>query len=122
MLEKANMLLLSKETSEKDRSLKTQLIFSTNSQPTEKMSGVQIWKKQGFFSDQRANFNIEKKSFPEKALCYVNQSYLSTVKRGELTIYNHNFILGQLLVAANQPENINEYVCKKNEVKLIVSL
>ena len=30
MLEKANMLLLTKETTEKDRSLKTQLLLSTN--------------------------------------------------------------------------------------------
>ena len=30
--------------------------------------------------------------------------------------------MGQLLVAANQTENINEYVCKKNEDKLIVCL
>ena len=73
MLEKANMLLLSKEASEKDRTLKTQLILSTNSQPTEKISGEQIWKNQGFFSDETADFNTEKKKFSENALCYVNQ-------------------------------------------------
>ena len=65
MLEKANMLLLTKEASEKDRRLKIQ------SQPTEKISGEQIWKK-GFFSNERVDFNIEKKNFPENALCYIN--------------------------------------------------
>ena len=42
MLEKANMLLLTKETTEKDRSLKTQLLLSTNYQGTEKVSGEQV--------------------------------------------------------------------------------
>ena len=93
------MLLLSKEASEKDRSLKTQLLLSPNSQP-EKISGEQIWKKNGFFSDERADFNMEKKNFLEYALCYINKGYLCTVKGGELVIYNHNFILGQLIVAA----------------------
>ena len=58
----------------------------------------------------------------QKTLCYLNQGYLSTVKKGELAIYNTNFILGQLLVAANQPNNIDEYHCKKNEVKLVTCI
>ena len=33
-------------------------------------------------------------------------------------MYHHNFTIGQLLVAANQPVEIDEYVCKDNEVKL----
>ena len=41
------------------------------------------------------------------------------MKGGELAIYNHNFILGQLVVAANQSENIDEYKCKRSEVKMI---
>ena len=52
----------------------------------------------------------------------MKQSYLSTVKDRGLAIYCQNFILGQLLVAANQPENIDEYVCKKNEVKFFVCI
>ena len=81
MLEKANMVLLSKEASEKDRSLKTQLILSTNSQP-EKISGGVLWRNNGFFSDERADLNIEKKNFPENDVCYINQAFL-TVKGGE---------------------------------------
>ena len=41
---------------------------------------------------------------------------------GELAIYNHNFILGQLVDVANQLENIDEYVCEKDKVRLIVYL
>ena len=81
------MLLLTKEFTEKDRSLKTQVLSSTtNSQPGEKISGEQILKKTRLFSDERADFNIEKKNFPENVLCYVNQAYLSTVKGGKLAI------------------------------------
>ena len=116
MLEKANMLFLTKETPDKHRSLKTQLLLATNLQKTEKIS---VWKKFGYFSDERANFNIGKKNFPENALCYVNQCYLSTVKTGELAMYNHNFIIGQLVVAANQPKDINEDKCKADEFKFI---
>ena len=43
---------------------------------------------------------------------------MSTVKNGEIAVYNHNFILGQLIVATNQPSDINAYKCKENEVKL----
>ena len=98
------------------------MLLSANSQPVEKISGERIWKKNGFFSDERADFNFDKKNFPESTLCYINQAYLATVKGGELAIYNHNFILGQLVVAANQPENTDEYNYKKNEVRLIACL
>ena len=33
-------------------------------------------------------------------------------------MYHHNFIIGQLIVAANQLPEMNQYVCKDNEVKL----
>ena len=122
VLEKANLLGMTIEATEKDRSLKTRLLLSTNSQSPEKISGRQVWKKHGYFSDKKADFNIEKRNFPENTLCHINQGYLCTVKGGELTIYNHNFILGLLIVTANQPKDIETYVFEKNEVKLIVCL
>ena len=63
-LEKANMLLVTKEATNKDRSLKTQMLLST--------SESKFWKKHGYFSNERANFNIEKRNFPENTLCYFN--------------------------------------------------
>ena len=33
-------------------------------------------------------------------------------------MYHHNFIIGQLTVVANQPAEIDQYVCKDNEVRL----
>ena len=71
-------------------------------------------EKTGIFSDERADFNVENRNFPEKTLCYINQEYLLTVKRGELVIYNHNFLFGQLIVETD--------VHEQNEVTLITSL
>ena len=48
----------------------------------------------------------------------MNQSLLLIVKNCDIVMYNHNFILGQLIVASNQPSDINAYECKENEVKL----
>ena len=33
-------------------------------------------------------------------------------------MYNHNFIIGQIIPAANQPDDISTYECAPNEVKL----
>ena len=46
-LEKANMLLLSKEMTDKDKSMKTQLLYKPKQE--NKLSGEKIWKKDGFF-------------------------------------------------------------------------
>ena len=115
-LEKANMLLLSKEMTDKDRSMKTQLLVKPKD---DKLSGEKIWKQDGFFKDVRAELNLEKVNIPENALLYINQDFLSTVKSGEIAMYLHNFVIGQLIVAANQPKDIANYTCLKNEVKLL---
>lgn len=97
VLEKANLFLMNKEATEKNISLKTQLLLSTNSQSPKKISGEQLWRKQGFFlttgffSNKRADFNFEKRNFPENALCYINQGYQSMVKGGKLAICNTTF-------------------------------
>ena len=115
-LEKANMLLLSKEMTDKDKSMKTQLLYKPKE---DKLSGEKIWKKDGFFKDVKAQLNLEKVNIPENCLLYVNQGFLSTVKSGEIAMYLHNFIIGQLIIAANQPKDIANYTCLKNEVKLL---
>ena len=47
-LEKANMMVLSKEMTDKDRSLKTQLLIKSNSDVDERLSGEKVWKNNGF--------------------------------------------------------------------------
>ena len=116
-LEKANMLLLSKEMTDKDKSMKTQLLYKPKEE--NKLSGEKIWKEDGFFKDVKAQLNLEKVNIPENCLLYVNQGFLSTVKSGEIAMYLHNFVIGQLIIAANQPKDIANYVCLKNEVKLL---
>ena len=118
-IEKANMLLMSKEVSDKDRSMKTQLLMTTSGSSDEKVSGERVWKENGFFKEIKTEMNIEKPNIPENTLLYINQGFISTVKSGELAMYVHNFIMGQLIVAANQPENINEHSFKENEVMLL---
>ena len=111
------MLLLSKEMTDKDKSMKTQLMLKA--EPQNKLSGEQIWKKNGFFKDVRAELSLEKVNIPENCLIYINQGFLSTVKNGEIAMYLDNFIIGQLIIAANQPKDIESYVCSQNEVKLL---
>ena len=103
---------------DKDKSMKTQLMINSNKQEN-KLSGEKIWKKDGFFKDVRADLNLEKVNIPENCLFYCNQGFLSTVKSGEIAMYLHNFIIGQLIIAANQPKDITTYICSKNEVKLL---
>ena len=40
---------------------------------SEKTSGEPVWKKPGYFSSGKADFNIEKRDFPENALCIYNR-------------------------------------------------
>ena len=115
------MLLLTKEATDKDRSLKAQLRISSKSSE-EKISAERVWKNEEFFKDTKPELNLEKKNFSENCLFYINQSYISTVKNGDLATYHHNLIIGQLIVIANQPTEIDQYVCKDNEVKLFTCM
>ena len=109
--------MLTKEANDKDRSLKTQLLVSTSGNSDDKISGERVWRN-GFFKDVRLNLKLQKRNIPENCLLYGNQAFSSTVKSGDLAMYNHNFILGQLIPAANQLEDISTYECAPNEVKL----
>ena len=113
------MLLLSKEMTDKDRSMKSQLLFKQSNSDAKAASGEKVWKENGLFKDVEARLNLQKVNIPENCLLYVNQGFLSTVKSGELALYLHNFVIGQLIVAANQPEDISTYICSENEAKLL---
>ena len=60
VLEKANMLMLTKEATQEAKSLKTQLLFSTSSK-NKKLRGEHIWKGNAYFSDEKVDINIRKK-------------------------------------------------------------
>ena len=86
------------------------------------MSGEPVWSENGFFGEPAPDLRLEKRNAPENALLYVNQGYLPMVKSGELAMCNHNFIIGQIIPAANQPDDIVSYECSPNEVKLLTCI
>ena len=79
-----------------------------------------IWKKNGFFSDQKGEFTISKNNFTENTLAYCNQGTISTVKSGENAIYLDHVVLGQIIPVRNCPPDIENYGCGRNEVKFIM--
>ena len=54
------MMILTKEATDKDRSIKSQLLLSSNNSD-KKLSGERVWRSEGHFSDIRAELNLEKK-------------------------------------------------------------
>ena len=54
------MMLLSKEMTDKDRSLKTQLLIRSDGSD-DRVSGERVWKEDGFFGDIKPDLNMEKK-------------------------------------------------------------
>ena len=77
---------MSKETTNKEKSWRTQLLFSAGTgdkkiADTEKISG-----KLGFFRDQVADFIIIKVNFPENTLVHANQGNITSVKF-DLAVY-----------------------------------
>ena len=56
------MMILTKEATDKDRSLKTQLMVASNNSD-KKLSGERVWRSEGYFSDIRPELNLEKKTF-----------------------------------------------------------
>ena len=110
------MLYFSKEATNKDNQLKTQMLVSF--QDDESKGSEKVWLESGFFGDQRAELTIVKANFPENTFCYVNQGSVSLVKGGEKALYLDFVVLGQLMPAANVNPEIDHdsYVLKENEV------
>ena len=53
---------------------------------------------------------------------YINQASISPLKNNEEAIYVVNVALAQLLPLVNSPLDIENFVCKENEVKLLCPL
>ena len=117
---KANFMILSKASIEKNRNVNTNFFAATieNQNETVDVFGEKIWKKHGFFNAIKSDFNMEKVNYPENTLFYINQVYL-TVKKNKKMFHCDYFILGQIIESSNPPENISSYTLKKNEVRII---
>ena len=99
------MILLSKESTNKDQQLKTQMLVSfqdDGSKGTEK-----VWQESSFFDEQRGELTISKANFLENTFVYVNQASVSIVKGGEQVIYTELVVLAQLMSVANPDPAIN---------------
>ena len=64
------MVFLSKEASNKDESLKMQMMLSMKEDKSESSTEF-VWKENGSCGDQRTDLTIVKANFPEKTLVYV---------------------------------------------------
>ena len=112
------MMLLSKESINKDQQLKKQMLVSfqdVKSKGTEK-----VWQESGFFDERRGGLTISKANFPENTFVYASQAPVSTVKGGERAIYVEFVVLAQLIPIANPDPSINldTYEFKENETLL----
>ena len=89
---------------------------------TEKRSKqVNLWAWQGFFLGESSNFNIPKANLPENTAFYFNQGYRA-LKDGKKCHYNDLYIIGQIMLLAQQPDDVDAYDCKPNEVKILRTL
>ena len=74
------MMFLSKDASNKDQQLKTQMMISF--QDEEPKNTEHVWQESGFFDDHQSDLTIPKVNFPENTLIYVNQGSVSLFKGG----------------------------------------
>lgn len=102
---------------EKDRSVKTLLLVSNTSFYNE-ISGGNVWVESAFFKDVKKNFGMEKVNFREYTIFYINQAQ-STVQKGDKMLYANYFILGQVIPAANVPDEVDNYRCSAGKLKII---
>ena len=119
-IQKANMIFLSKEATNKDQSPKMQMMLSLDKESAS--NSEKIWKKKFFEGDQKGDFTITKPNFLENTLVYCNQSTISTLKARDYAIYLDYIILGQIIPAFNSPADLDNYILKENKVILHVSL
>lgn len=95
--------------------------ISTKNDDKKKPKSTTMWQYNGFFLGECANFNLEKANLPENSLFDVNQGYL-THKDGKKCYYTDVYIIAQTMPLAHQPKDIESYVCKDDEVKILRAL
>ena len=114
------MLFLSKEASNKDESLKIQMILSMKDDKSES-STERVWRENDFFGDQKTDLTIVKANFPENTLVYVNNGSITPVKGGH-AMYLDFVILAQILPVANPSSEMNLDTYKFQENEALITL
>ena len=118
-INQASVLTLSKQSAgsgSKQNFPTTTVAENVSGDPSSNIAGEHVWANFGYFGQLRTEYNLEKVNFPENALFYINQVYL-TVQKSKKIFYAVYFLLGQIHESSNQPSNIRSYECKEDEVK-----
>ena len=112
---------MSKAITENDKNVSTKIVVATfeNEIGSEEVSAERVWRQYGFFDSRKSNYSMEKVNYSENTILYLNQAYLTVKKNQKKIYYCDFFVLGQIVEAANPPEDISTYVLKANEVKII---
>ena len=112
-------MFFSREIETPNHKAKSQMVITSGESSAK--STDKIWKKNGYFMDQKVDLTIPKVNFPENTLCYVNQGTISQLKEGN-AIYLEYVILSQIMPLANIDPSIDLafYEFKKNECLLFV--
>ena len=111
-------MILSKEASNKDVNVKTQMMISMTDSKGES-STEQVKKKNGFFNDQRTDLTIVKGNFPKNTLVYVNDGTITPVKGGN-AMYFEFVILAQIMPVANPSPDLNLDTYKFQEYEVLI--
>ena len=98
--------------------IELKLAFLQQKMKKKKKKSVTMWTRNGFFADECCDFSLEKANMPENTLFYVNQGYQS-YKDGRKCYYNDIYIVAQIMPLAHQPQDIEPYDCKDDEVKIL---
>ena len=74
-IKQASMVTLTKEGAGSNFS--TTLVTENKNEYLPKIARKLVWKKFGYFDQLSSDFKLEKLNFPESALFYINQAYLT---------------------------------------------
>ena len=79
---------MARAATENDRNKSTKILAATfeNDFGSVEVSSEKVWKSFGFFDARKSDYSMEKVSFPENTLCYLNQSYLTVKKQKNLLL------------------------------------
>ena len=97
---------------------RTEVSVSTVNGDEKVKRSIQLWEDFGYFRTESCNFSIEKANLPENTVFYINQGYQS-FKDNKKVYYNDVYIIAQIMPLSQQPQNIENYELKEDEVKIV---
>ena len=89
LIKQASVLTLTKEGAGSNFS--TTLVAENKNENLSEIVREPVWNKFRYFGQLRGDYNLEKVNFPENALFYINQAYL-TVQKSKKIFYGEYFL------------------------------